>query len=94
MNFENAPLDVVNKRLSEALNMNVQLACKDASVRTLTLDFSNRTLQEALKSLGEQEVRPNAAWRMTIGPLPGDAQAPSIAIMVGPKTVKKTATKR
>jgi type II secretory pathway component GspD/PulD (secretin) len=94
MNFENAPLDVVNKRLSEALNMNVQLTCKDATVQTLTLDFSDRTLQEALKSLGEQEVRPNAAWRMTIGPFPGDTQTPSIAIMVGPKTVKKTVAKR
>ena len=94
MNFENAPLDVVNTRLSEALNMNVQLTCKDATVQTLTMDFSNRTLQEALKSLGEQEARPNAAWRMTIGPLPGDTQTPSIAIMVGPKTVKKPVTKR
>jgi hypothetical protein len=98
MKFENAPLDTVNKRLSEALNMNVQLACKDAGVQTLTMDFSNRTLQEALTSLGEQEVRPNAAWRMTIGPLPGDTQTPTIAIMVGPKTakttVKKTVTKR
>jgi hypothetical protein len=93
MNFENAPLDVVNKRLSEALNMNVQLTCKDASVQTLTLDFSNRTLQEALTSLGEREVRPNAAWRMTIGPLPGDTQTPSIAIMVGPNTVTSTAKK-
>jgi hypothetical protein len=94
MNFENAPLDVVNRRLSEALNMNVQLACKDATVQTLTMDFSDRTLQEALKSLGEQEVGPNAAWRLTIGPFLGDTQTPSIAIMVGTKTVKKTVTKR
>jgi hypothetical protein len=74
--------------------LNVQLACKDASVQTLTLDFSDRTLQEALKSLGERETRPEAAWRLTIGPLPGDTQTPSIAIMVGPKTVKKAVTKR
>jgi len=94
MKFENAPLDVVNRRLSEALNRSVELTCKDPSVQTLTMDFSNRTLQEALKSLGEQEVRPNAAWRLTIGPLPGDTQTPSLAIMVGPKTVKKTVTKR
>lgn len=94
MKFENAPFDVVNKRLSEALNRSVELTCMDPSVQTLTMDFSNRTLQEALKSLGEQEVRPNAAWRLTIGPVPGDTQTPSLAIMVGPKTVKKTATKR
>jgi len=89
MKFENAPLDVVNRRLSEALNRSVELTCKDPSVQTLTMDFSNRTLQEALKSLGEQEVRPNAAWRLTIGPLPGDTQTPSLAIMVGTRAVKK-----
>lgn len=94
MKFEHAPLDVVNKRLSEALNRSVELTCTDASVRTLTMDFSNRTLQEALKSLGEQEGWPNAAWSMTIGPLPGDTQTIGFAIMVGPKTVKKTVTKR
>jgi hypothetical protein len=89
MKFENAPLDVVNKRLSEALNRRVELTCKDPGVQTLTMDFSNRTLQEALKSLGEQEVRPNASWRLTIGPLPGDTQTPSLAIMVGTRAVKK-----
>jgi hypothetical protein len=94
MKFENAPLDVVNARLSEVLKMTVALTCKDASVQTLTMDFSNRTLLEALNSLGERDVRPNAAWRMTIGPLPGDTQTPSIAVMVGPKVVKKTVTKR
>jgi len=94
MKFENAPLGEVNKRLSEALNLNVQLACKNASVQTVTVDFSNRTLQEALKSIGEQETRPEAAWWLTIGPLPGDTETPSIAIMVGAKTVKKAVTKR
>jgi len=94
MTFENAPLGEVSKRLSETLNVNVQLACKDARVQTLTMDFGNLTLQEALKALGQQETRPEAAWRLTIGPLPGDTQTPTIAIMVGPKTVKKAATKR
>ncbi|MFO7692152.1 MAG: hypothetical protein R6V57_03600 [Vicinamibacterales bacterium] len=94
MKFDNAPLDAINTRLSEALNMNVQLSCKDANVQTLTMDFSNLTLQEALKSIGEQEVRPGAAWRLTIGPVPGDTETPSIAIMVGPKKAKKAVTKR
>jgi hypothetical protein len=94
MKFENAPLSEVSKRLSEALNLNVQLASKDASVQTLTMDFGNVTLQVALKALGEQESRPKAAWRLTIGPLPGDTQTPTIAVMVGPKLVKKTVTKR
>jgi len=98
MNFENAPLDVVNKRLSEALKLRVELGCKDPSVQTLTMDFGNLTLQEALKAIGEREGGPEAAWWLKIGPLPGDTQTPTVAIMVGPKpaktTVKKTVTKR
>jgi len=94
MKFENAPLDEVGKRLSEALQMNVELGCKDPSVQTLTMDFGNLTLQEALKAIVEQEGGPEAAWWLKIGPLPGDTQTPSIAVMVGPKKVKKTVVKR
>jgi hypothetical protein len=94
MKFENAPLGEINKRLSEVLNLNVQLGCKDPAVQTLTMDFSNLTLQAALQAIGQQEVRPEAAWRVTIGPLPGDTRTPSVAIMVGPKVVKKSVTKR
>ena len=98
MKFENAPLGEVGKRLSEALKMRVELGCKDPSVQTLTMDFGNLTLQEALKAIGEQEGGPEAAWWLKIGPLPGDSQTPGIAIMIGPKTakttVKKTVTKR
>ena len=89
MKFENAPLGEVNKRLSEALKMNVELGCKDSSVQTLTMDFGNLTLQEALKALGEREARPEAAWRLTIGPLPGDTETPTIAVMVGPAPIRK-----
>jgi hypothetical protein len=94
MTFENAPLGEVSKRLSEVLKMNVQISCKNPGVQTLTMDFGNLTLQAALQAIGEREVRPEAAWRVTIGPLPGDTQTPTIAIMVGPKAVKKTVTKR
>jgi hypothetical protein len=89
LKFDNAPLDEVNKRLSEALNREVHLSCKDPDVRTLTMDFSNLTLQAVLQAMGDQEVRPKAAWRLVIGPLPGDTQTPSIAIMVGPKPARK-----
>jgi hypothetical protein len=89
MKFENAPLDAVSTRLSEALSLHVQLTCKDPSVRTLTMDFSNLTLQSALQAIATQEDRPKAAWQLMIGPLPGDTQTPSIAIMVGPRGQKK-----
>jgi hypothetical protein len=52
------------------------------------MDVSNLTLQSALQALVEQEVRPKAVWRLTVGPLPGDTQTPSIAIMVGPRPAK------
>ena len=89
MKFENTPLDAVSKRLSEALGLHVQFTCKDPGVQTLTMDFSNLTLQSALQAIGAQGDRPKAAWQLMIGPLPGDTQTPSIAIMVGPKGQKK-----
>jgi len=89
MKFENAPLDAVSKRLSEALSLHVRLNCKDPSVQTLTMDFSSLTLQAALQAIATQEDRPKAAWQLMIGPLPGDAQTPGIAIMIAPKGQKK-----
>jgi hypothetical protein len=88
LNFQNAPLDVVNARLSEVLKMKVELVCKDPSVKTITLDFGNRSLQSALQALVQPEGA-QGAWRLTIGPRPGDTQAPSIAIMVGPEPIRK-----
>jgi len=89
LKFENAPLSEIGRRLSEVLEMNVELSCKDPNVRTLTMDFGNLTLQSALQSIAEREVGSQAAWRLTIGPPPGDTQTPTIAIMVGPRTAKK-----
>lgn len=88
LNVQNAPLDAVNARLSEVLKMKVELACQDPTVKTITLDFGNRTLQAALQALGQQEGA-HGPWRLTIGPAAGGAQAPSIAIMVGSKPAKK-----
>jgi hypothetical protein len=88
LNFHDAPLTVVNARLSEVLKMKVELVCKDPSVKTISLDFGNRSLQSALQALGQQEGAPGP-WRLTIGPQAGDTQTPSIAIMVGSKPVKK-----
>jgi hypothetical protein len=88
LKFENAPIEVVNARLSDALKMKVELACKDPSVKAITMDFGGLTLQFALQALGEQEGA-LAPWRLTVGPQPGDSQMPSIALMVAPKAVKK-----
>ena len=93
LKFENASLDIVNGRLSETLKMKVELSCKDPGVKTISLDFGGLTLQSALQALGRQEGA-KSPWRLTIGPQSGDTQTPTIAIMVGPKTVKKAVTKR
>jgi type II secretory pathway component GspD/PulD (secretin) len=88
LNFQNAPFDVVDARLSEVLKMKVELVCMHPSVKTITLDFGGRTLQSALQALGQQQDA-KGAWRLTIGPQAGDTQTPSIAIMVGSKPAKK-----
>jgi len=88
LDFQNAPFDVVNARLSEVLKMKVELVCMHPSVKTITLDFGGRTLQSALQALGQQKDA-KGSWRLTIGPQAGDTQTPSIAIMVGPKSAKK-----
>jgi hypothetical protein len=88
LKFENAPLDTVNARLSDALKMKVDLTCKDPAVKTLSLDFSGQTLQSALQALSKREGTAGP-WRLTVGPLAGDTQTPTIAIMVGPNTGKK-----
>ncbi|HNV03507.1 MAG TPA: hypothetical protein PLE61_13695 [Vicinamibacterales bacterium] len=83
LNFEHAPLADVNKRLSEAVGLPVELKCRVPDVTTLTMDFSGLTLQGALQKIGEREERPKAAWQLIVGPAPG-AKAPQIAIAVGP----------
>ena len=89
MKFDNAPLDVVSKRLSEALGREIKLSCPVPGVAPLTADFGGLTLQEALKVIGETAPRPKGAWRLVVGPQPGDSQTPTIAIMVGPTPAKK-----
>jgi hypothetical protein len=88
MNFENAPLDAVNTRLSEALKMKVELSSKAPGVKTISLDFGGLTLLSALQALGQQEGA-KGPWRLTIGPAQGDTQTPTIAIMVDPRPQKK-----
>jgi hypothetical protein len=94
MKFDHAPLDEVSRRLGEAIGLTVKLTSTDSEVKTLTADLGGLSLQEALKVMGEDAAGSKGAWRLTIGPLAGDTQTPTIAIMVGPKTVKKTVTKR
>jgi len=83
LDFENAPLAEISKRLSQELGLPVRLTCKDLSVTTLTMDFGGLTLQRALQQIGDREERPKASWQLVVGPAPG-AKSPQIAVAVGP----------
>jgi hypothetical protein len=89
MKFDNAPLDEVSTRLSDAIGLTAKLSSTDPEVKTLTADLGGLTLQGALKAIGEGAAGLRGGWRLTIGPPAGDDQSPTIAIMVGSRPAKK-----
>jgi len=80
MKFENAPLADVSARLSEAVGLKVELTSSDPSLRTLTADFSNQTLLEALKGVFPPGERPAYSWRLLVASRDADAESPSIML--------------
>ena len=91
MKFENAPLDTVSSRLSEALGITLSLTSGDPHVRTLTADFGNQTLISALESLAAPSDQP-VPWRigLTDKDAAGNAlKSPTIMIAFRPATKKK-----
>ena len=90
LKFENAPLTEVSARLSEVLKLTLSLTTTAAGFQTITADFSNVTLQAALKSLVDQAGARRVQWRITFGDAAGE-KTPSIAIMFDSGTAKKKA---
>jgi hypothetical protein len=88
MRFENATLADVSARLSEALKLTMEVTTTDPALQTITADFSNLTLQAALKSLVDQTGARRVQWRLTFGDTGGE-KTPSIAIMFDSVAVKK-----
>ncbi len=86
MKFENAPLETVSARLSEALKTRIAISTDDKTPRTVTADFSSLTLQAGIKMLLEQSGE-SAAWRITFAGPDGET-SPSLAIMVGGRPTK------
>jgi type II secretory pathway component GspD/PulD (secretin) len=90
MKFENAPLATVNERLSQALGIRVTLSTTDPALKTVTIDFSQKSLMTGLKELGEivgGDFR--LAARIDKGST-GKELSPSIMIAIGkPGQVKK-----
>jgi hypothetical protein len=89
MKFENAPLAQVNERLSLALGMKIALSTNDPGLKTVTIDFSQKSLMAGLKELGEvvgSEFR--LAVRIDREPA-GKGLSPSIMIAIKRGQVKK-----
>jgi len=81
MKFENAPLSTVSGRLSEALGLTVTLMSEDPALRTVTANFSSKTLMTALQELGSSGSNP-PPLRLTVTypSTPGSPVTPSIMI--------------
>ena len=78
MKFDNAPLDEVSRRLTEAARTDRQAQpARTPDVKTLTMDFGNLTLRRRWRPLANREERPKASWRLDDRPLPGRLQAPA-----------------
>jgi len=90
MKFENAPLSTVSGRLSEALGLAVTLMSENPALRTVTADFSNKTLLTALQDLGSSGSNP-PPLRLTISypSAPGGTVTPSIMIGIRMDPKKK-----
>ncbi len=90
MKFENAPLAQVSERLSEALGIQIVLSTKDPALQTVTVDFSQMSLQDGLKRLVESSSGQHR-FEMRIGMRRTDKDvSPTIVIAIGkPGPVKK-----
>ena len=90
MKFENAPLAEVSARLSAALGLTVTLMSENPALKTVTADFSNRTLMTALEDLGSAGSNP-PPLRLTISypSTPGGPVTPSIMIGIKMDPKKK-----
>jgi hypothetical protein len=88
MTFENAPLADVSARLSEALDLKIELTADDPKLRTLTADFSNKTLLEALKGVFPPGDRAYA-WRIGITTPGAGDKSPMIMLGIKADAKKK-----
>jgi type II secretory pathway component GspD/PulD (secretin) len=88
--FENTPLAQVSERLSQALGMQVVLSTKDPALQTVTMDFSQMSLQDGLKRLAESSSGQHR-FELKLGLVRTDKDvSPTIVIGIGkPGQVKK-----
>jgi hypothetical protein len=84
MKFENATLDAVSKRLSAAFGVSISITAEDATIQTVTADFSNLSLQDALRVLVDTTGSKRVVWRLAIT-MDGDEKAAQVLLAVGGK---------
>jgi len=82
MKFENAPLATVSERLSQALGMRVELSSNDPALKTVTVDFSQKTLMDGLRELAASGSGDYRLGLMTKPDPTAKTQSPSIMIAI------------
>jgi hypothetical protein len=88
MKFENTPLADVSARLSDALDLKIELTSSDPNLRTLTADFSSQTLMDALKGAFPPGDR-SYSWRIAISTRDADSKSPVIMLGIKADAKKK-----
>jgi hypothetical protein len=86
--FENASLADVSVRLSEALKLTMKITTDDPAMQTITADFSNLTLQAALRSLVDRSLNRRVQWRITFDEIDGGKSA-MVDVTISSPVVKK-----
>ncbi len=90
LQFEKAPLATVSERIGQALGLRITLSTTDPALKTVTIDFSGKSLMAGLKELagfatGDSRLALGIDWDST-----GKELSPSIMISIGkPSRVKK-----
>ena len=95
MKFEKAPLATVSERIGQALGLRITLSTADPALKTVTIDFSGKSLMTGLKELGEFATGDFRLGLWIDKDSTGKELSPSIMISIGRpakiKTEEKTA---
>ena len=93
MQFEKASLATVSERISQALGLRITLSTTDPALKTVTIDFSGKSLMTGLKELAAFAT---GDFRLAMGSTRtprGKELSPSIMISIGKPAKVKTAEK-
>lgn len=93
MQFEKASLATVSERIGQALGLRITLSTTDPALKTVTIDFSGKSLMTGLKELGEFASGDFRLAMWIDKDSGGKELSPSIMISIGKPAKVKTAEK-